>query len=655
MNRAEERRQKKLAKKTDSNAKLGKATLRSPGQQTLAIQESLDLALQHYTAGRLPEANSIYQQILRIDPNQPVALHLLGLIAHQVGKHDTAVDLILKALAIKPDYAEAHNNLGIVFKELGKLDEAAASYHKALAIKPDYAKAHSNLGNALHDLGKLDEAVASYHKALAIKPDYADTHYNLGLALSELGKLEEAVASYHKALAIKPDFAEVHINLCDIFQGLGKLEEAVASGYKALAIKPDYAEAHNNLGNALQDLGKLDEAVASYHKALAIKPDYTKAHYNLGNAYQELGRLNEAVASYHKALAIKPDCAEAHSNLGNALHDLGKLDEAAASYHKALAIKPDYAEAHNNFGHFQLLTGDFQDGWENYSWRWKKKDTALCPRDYKEPFWDGSGLEGKTIFIYPEQGLGDTIHFVRYMTLVAAQGGRVVLEVPAKLETLFRDIDGVESFVVAGNLPPPFDCHAPLLDLPGLLNTTLETIPSQESYLTVASELVEKWADRLGPWEHFRIGIVWAGNPILKTDRDRSMDPSHFLPLTEIPRVSVYSLQFGKDGEADKVFGARVTDIGPDLTPFTEAAAAIMNLDLVVTVDTSLAHLAGALGCPVWTLLPFIPDWRWMLDRDDSPWYPTMRLFRQEKRGEWEGVIERVCRALTDRIERAQV
>ena len=475
--------------------------------------------MQHYTAGRLPEANSIYQQILRLDPNQPVALLLLGLIAHQAGKHDTAVDLIMKALAIKPDYAEAHNNLGIVFKELGKLDVAAASYHKALAIKPDYAEAHNNLGNALHDLGKLGEAAASYHKALAIKPDYA----------------------------------------------------------------------------------------------------------------------------------------KAHSNLGNALHDLGKLDEAAASYHKALAIKPDYAEAHNNFGHFQLLTGNFQDGWENYSWRWKKKDTALCPRDYKEPFWDGSGLEGKTIFIYPEQGLGDTIHFVRYMTLVAAQGGRVVLEVPAKLETLFRDIDGVESFVVAGNLPPPFDCHAPLLDLPGLLNTTLETIPSQESYLTVASELVEKWADRLGPWEHFRIGIVWAGNPILKTDRDRSMDPSHFLPLTEIPRVSVYSLQFGKDGEADKVFGARVTDIGPDLTPFTEAAAAIMNLDLVVTVDTSLAHLAGALGCPVWTLLPFIPDWRWMLDRDDSPWYPTMRLFRQEKRGEWEGVIERVCRALTDRIERAQV
>ena len=213
----------------------------------------------------------------------------------------------------------------------------------------------------------------------------------------------------------------------------------------------------------------------------------------------------------------------------------------------------------------------------------------------------------------------------------------------------------MDALVFAGDPRPAFDCHAPLLDLPGHLKTTLETIPSQESYLTVASELIEKWADRLGPREHFRIGIAWAGNPDQKFDRDRSMDPSNFLPLTEIPRVSVYSLQFGRDGEATKVFGASVTDIGPDLTPFTEAAAAIMNLDLVVTVDTSLAHLVGALGRPVWTLLPFIPDWRWLLGRDDTPWYPTMRLFRQDSRGDWEGVIERVCQALADRIERAQV
>ena len=348
MNRAEKRRQKKLAKKAARKAKLGKATIRSPGQQTLTIQESIDFALQHHAAGRLPEAESIYQQILQADPNQPAALHLLGMIAHQVGKHDTAVDLIKKAIAIKPDSAKAHGNLGIAFKELGRLDEAVASYHKALAIKPDFPEAHYNLGNAFKELGRLDEAVASYHKALAIKPDYADAHNNLGIALRELGRLDETVTSYQKVLAIKPDYAEAHYNLGNAFKDLGRLDEAVASYHKALAIKPDYPKAHSNLGNAFKELGRLDEAVASYQKVLAIKPDYAEAHNNLGVALQELGRLDEAVASYHKALAIKPDYADVHNNLGLALQDLGKLDEAVASYHKALAIKPDYAGAHSN-------------------------------------------------------------------------------------------------------------------------------------------------------------------------------------------------------------------------------------------------------------------------------------------------------------------
>ncbi|MAF95921.1 MAG: hypothetical protein CMM60_09245 [Rhodospirillaceae bacterium] len=378
MNRAEKRRQKKLAKKAASNAKLGKATIRYPGQQTPAIQESIDLAVKHHAAGRLPEAESIYQQIIQADPNQPVALHLLGVIAHQVGKHDTAVDLITKALAIKPDYAEAHYNLGIAFKELGKLDEAAASYHKALAIKPDFAEAHSNLGNALKTLGRLDEAVASYHKALAIKPDYAEAHNNLGIAFKELGKLDEAAASYHKALAIKPDYAEAHNNLGVVLKDLGKLDEAVASYHKALAIKPDYAEAHNNLGTALQDLGKLDEAMASYHKALAIKPDYAEVHNNLGVVLKDLGKLDEAVASCHKALAIKPDYAGAHSNLGNALKDLGRLDEAVASFHKALAIKPDCAEAHSNLGIALKTLGRLDEAVASYH-----KALAIKP-DYAE-------------------------------------------------------------------------------------------------------------------------------------------------------------------------------------------------------------------------------------------------------------------------------
>jgi tetratricopeptide (TPR) repeat protein len=281
----------------------------------LSLQQALDHAVQHHSAGRLPEAERGYQQILRSDPNQPVALYLLGVIAQHTGKNDIAVDLITKAVAVKPDYVEAYIVLGNALRGLGKLDEAIASYAKALAIAPNYAEVHSNLGNVLQELGKLDDAVASYAKALAITPDNAEAHNNLGIALRSLGKLDAAVASYHKALAIAPDYADAHNNLGVALRGPGKLDEAIASYHKALAIKPDYAEAHHNLGNALQGLGKLDEAIASYHKALTIKPDYAEALNNLGTALKALGKLDAAVASYHKALAVKPDYAEAHRNL----------------------------------------------------------------------------------------------------------------------------------------------------------------------------------------------------------------------------------------------------------------------------------------------------------------------------------------------------
>ena len=304
MNRAGKRRQKKLPKKAASNAKFGKATIPSPGQQTPTIQQSLELAVRHHNAGDLAKAEGIYQQVLQADPNQPIALHLLGVIAHQVGNHDTAVDLINKAIAINPDYAEAHNNLGNALQVLGRLDEAVASFNKAIAIKPDLAEAHSNLGNALQDLGRLDEAVTSFHKALNIQPDYAEAHSNLGVSLQKLGKLDEAVTSHHKALAIKPDYAEAHTNLGIAYQDLDRLDDAIISFQKALSIKPDYAEVHNNLGNVLNVLGKYEDAVASFQNALAIKPDYAEVHYNLGIVFQDLGQLDEAIECLKRAETV---------------------------------------------------------------------------------------------------------------------------------------------------------------------------------------------------------------------------------------------------------------------------------------------------------------------------------------------------------------
>ncbi len=321
-----------------------------PAQRTLTIEQAIDLAVELQNSGRLPESESIYQQILQLEPNQPIAQHLLGVIAHKVGKNDIAVELIGKALAIKPDYAEAHYNLGLALQELAKMDDAVASYHRALALKPDFAEAHYNLGNVLNEQGKMDDAVAGYDKALALKPDFAEAHSNLGNVLKQQGKMDDAEASYHKALALKPDFAEAHSNLGNVLKEQGKMDDAVARYDKALAIKPDYAEAHYNLGLVFQELRKMDGAIASYHEALAIKPDYAEAYSNLGIVLKEQGKMDDAVASYHKALTIKPDFAGAHSNLGTVLKEQGKMDDAVASYDKALALKPDFAEAHSNLG-----------------------------------------------------------------------------------------------------------------------------------------------------------------------------------------------------------------------------------------------------------------------------------------------------------------
>jgi tetratricopeptide (TPR) repeat protein len=318
--------------------------------QTLTIQKAIDLAVQHHEAGDFPKAEGVYQQVLQAEPNQPVALHLLGVIAHQVGKNDIAIDLITKALAVKPDFAEAHSNLGNAFQALGQLDEAVVSYNKALSIDPDYAEAHSNLGLTLQGLGKLDEAVESFNTALEIKPNYIEAHYNLGITLQAHGKLDEAVESFNKAIKIKPNFVEAHNNIGNILKEFGKLDEAVESYNKAITIKPDYAEAHSNLGLTLQALGNLDEAVESYNKALAIKPYLAGAHSNLGNALDDQGKLDAAVDCYNKALAINPDYAEVHYNLGNTHIHFNRLDEAVASYNKAIAIKPDYAEAYINLG-----------------------------------------------------------------------------------------------------------------------------------------------------------------------------------------------------------------------------------------------------------------------------------------------------------------
>src|SRR5271166_4126010 len=647
------------------------------------VQLNLGNALREQ--GRLDEAVARYQQVLRPEPNSPEAHHNLGIALARQGRLDEAVTCYQQALRLKPDYPDAHNNLGIVLEKQDKLDEAMARYQQALRLKPDYPDAHNNLGIVLEKQDKLDEAMARYQQALRLKPNYPEAHYNLGIVLARQGRLDEAVASYQQALRLKPNYPEAHNNLGTVLARQGRLDEAIASYQQALRLKPADPEAHNNLGLVLAKQDKLDEAVASYQQALRLKPNYPEAHSNLGNALQEQGRLDEAVASCQQALRLKPDSAEAHHNLGIVLAKQDKLDEAVASFQQTLRLKPDYPEAHNNLGivlarqgrldeavacyqqalhlkpdypeaHWNrslawLLMGRFEQGWPGYEWRWKCKEFGSLP-PFHPPLWDGSPLDGRTILVHAEQGLGDTLQFIRYAPLVHQRGGRVILVCQPLLIGLLTRSPGVERLVAQGEALPEYDVHVPLMSLPGLLGTTLESVPADVPYLDAEPQLVEAWRHRLGSYPGFKVGIVWQGNPKFRLDRLRSIPLAQFAPLARVPGVHLFSLQKGPGAEQLAAVTDRfpVTDLGRRLDDFMDTAAVLKNLDLVISVDTAIAHLAGALGIPVWVALPFVPDWRWLMDREDSPWYPSMRLFRQTRPGQWEDVFQRIAEALQRRL-----
>ena len=387
---------------------------------------------------------------------------------------------------------------------------------------------------------------------------------------------------------------------------------------------------------------------AGLRRALALKPDYAEAHNNLGGALSAQGNLDEAVACYRRALALKPDYAEAHNNLGGALSDLAKFDEALACYRRALRLKPDYAEAHWNQALLTLLTGDFERGWAEYEWRWKTKQLHFERRTFSQPRWDGQPLAGRTILLHAEQGLGDTIQFVRYVSLVKVRGGRVVVECQPPLLPLLADCPGIDQVVARGNPLPAFDVQAPLLSLPGILGTTLDSIPDRVPYLRADPELAQAWRKRLEALDGFKVGIVWQGNPPFKGDRQRSIPLRQYEALARVEGVQLVSLQKGAGADQLGKLAASfpVLDLGEQLETFSDTAAVLKNLDLLISSCTSVPHLAGALGVPVWLALPFVPDWRWLLEREDSPWYPHHRLFRQSRPGDWSEVFERIAGAL---------
>jgi tetratricopeptide (TPR) repeat protein len=628
--------------------------------------------------GRLDEAIAHYVEALDMEPDNAGAHLNLGNILQARGKLDEASAHYQKALEIESDNANAHVNLGNILRARGNLDEAAAHYQKALAIKPDHAGAHVNLGNILQARGNLDDSMAHYRKALEIEPAHAAAHINLGNVLQALGQFEGAIAHYRQAVplapgnaalynnlagailgargdlneaaacfervaALKPDYPEAHYNLGNILSAQGKLDEAVACYQRALTLSPDRPDFHNQLGNALRDQGKLEAAAERCERALALMPNYAEAHYNLGNVFGDQGKLEEALGCYERALALRPDYAEAHTNLIITLRDLGRNHDALACCKRALAFHPDSADTHFCDAYLRLLTGDFAEGWREYEWRWLTTDVK--PHGLALPLWQGEDLRGRTILLHCEQGLGDSIQSVRFARFVREKGGTVLLSCPNSLARLFKGVAGIDGIFPDGRHLPGYDVHAPMMSLPGIFQTTVDTIPADVPYLPSDPARVAVWKDRLAGYRGFRVGIVWRSGPAHEGFRKRSVTAAQFAEFLKIPGLAVISLQ--KDGATGEIemLGTNpgsFFDASPFLEDFSDTASAIANLDLVITVDTAVCHLAGALAAPVWTLIPFAHDWRWLLQREDSPWYPTMRLFAQPKIGDWQSVIERV-------------
>jgi Flp pilus assembly protein TadD len=606
-------------------------------------------ALAHHQAGRFQQAEAAYREILAIEPAHADTLHLLGVLAHQVGRNDLAVQYIGAAIASAPANPAFHSNQGLVLNQLRRPAEAEACLRTALRLQPAYPDAHNNLGIALSALGRLDEAEASYRAALRHQPNFPDALNNLGVALVALSRPAEAVASYREASRLRPDFADAHGNLGIALFAAGRPSEAEASYRQALRLRPDFRDALNNLGVVLSALGRPAEAEAVLGEAVRLAPDAPDAHSNLGVALCELCRSQEGEASVREALRLRPDYPDAHSNLGMALMDLRRLDEAEASCREALRLAPALADAHRNLASTLFLAGRYGEAWEEYEWRWKVADMAGGFRGFAAPLWSGEPIGDAAILLHAEQGLGDTLQFCRYASLIEPRA-TVVLEVQAPLVRLLSAMPGVAKVVARGEALPPFDWQCPILSLPRAFGASFGAAP----YLAADPADAALWRERLAHLTGLKVGLVWAGEPKLgkpklaAIDARRSMPLAAMAPLGEASGVSFVSLQKGASAAqaADPPPGLTLHDFTADLADFADTAALVESLDLVISVDTSVAHLAGALGKPVWLLNRYDTCWRWRLDGDDCPWYPTLRQFRQPALGDWASVMTQARDAL---------
>jgi len=543
--------------------------------------DPLQPAIEHHRAGRLAEAEAGYRAGVARNPNDPRALHMLGAVLVQRRQPAAAIGFLQRAAQLAPQVAEIHFVLGEALRLTGAFAAAEAAYRNTLSVRALFPPAHNALGLALVQQGKIDSAIVAWQRAIQLKPDFAEPHANLGAALAQQKKLSEAAKVLRKAVQLNPKFPP----------------------------------AHNNLANVLSELEEVDAAIPHWEAAIALAPNYHDALNNLGRALQLRGEHARSLEILERAVAANPNDPDSRFLRGLGL----------------------------------LAAGDFQRGFADYHFRLACKDiqTALHARTFAQPAWNGEEVAGKTFLIHTEQGMGDTIQFIRYAPLLAERGARVIVECPPDLAALLRSVKGVAEVIARPNALPAFDVHATVLDLPRLFGTTLATVPANLPYVAADPVRVEKWREELASDAtavRRRVGLVWSGNPKHANDRNRSIPLRELEPLAALANVTFFNLQKGPAAGqmSDSTLQLKLIDHTARLHDFADTAALIANLDLVMTVDTSVAHLAGALGKPVWVLLPKVADWRWMLDRGDSPWYPTMRLWRQRVAGEWASVVRQI-------------
>ena len=610
--------------------------------------------------GRLVDAERDYRAAIEADPVHTDALHLLGVLRHQQGRHEEAADLVSRAVALRPDDAALQLNLGNALKALGRLDGAIERFRNALTLAPEFPLAHYNLGNAYAQAGRHEDAVDAFEKSLRLQPNDASTFNNLGNALHALGRSDEAIAAFSRALALRPGHAGAHNNLGMAFAALARPDDAVAQFRAALAAEPRYVAAHFNLGNTLDAVGRHDEAVEAFAAALALQPAFPPALLGLGNALAALGRHAEAIARFERAVGLDPQLALAWLGLGNAHHALGAHQAALRAFDQALRLRPDLASAHLNRALTLLTLGDFGRGLPAYESRFAVAAAATAtgrlaaapPEPPVPPRWRGEPIADKTLWIEAEQGFGDTLQFLRFVPLACERAGRIVLTVQRELAPLVEPLAQTwrVTLTVAGEARPQADLHCPLLSLPLALGTRLDALPSSRRYLEAPAAYRRRWRGSLGGHAKVKIGLAWSGR--IQAHENRALPVTLLAPLFALAGIDWLVLQPNLSDD-DKLAldtaarSASIHRLDTRIRYFADTAAIIDKLDAVVSIDTSIAHLAGALGKPLWLMLPFAADWRWFTNTDRSPWYPSARLVRQPAPGQWQSVVEQVALAVS--------